>query len=132
MAELLLAKGAEVSAKNNKGLTALHMAATQGVGGFVSTWEGPRDYKGIAQLLLVHGAEINEGSKLRTTALHVAVFREHREMVKWLLSKGADVHARTRDGATPMDLAVAEGYELIIELLRQYGGVPGGTQPRST
>jgi serine/threonine-protein phosphatase 6 regulatory ankyrin repeat subunit B len=41
----------------------------------------------------------------------------HKEIVKTLLAKGADVNAKMNDGATALILASKKGYKEIKELL---------------
>lgn len=43
------------------------------------------------------------------TPLHEAVFTAHAEVAEFLLSKGADVNAREKNGATPLILAAMGG-----------------------
>lgn len=65
------------------------------------------------------------------TALHYAARNGKTEILKLLLSNGADVNAKNRksyssgfeDGSiTPLDLANSEGHTEIIELLKKNGG----------
>ena len=42
----------------------------------------------------------------RRTLLHVAVLDENMEFVKWLVSQGADVNAKQKNGDTPLHEAV--------------------------
>jgi len=41
---------------------------------------------------------------------------EHRQ------NNGADVNAKANDGITPLLYAMNQGYNVVAELLRQYGG----------
>ena len=57
------------------------------------------------------------------TALHYAASNGKTEILKLLLSNGADVNAKNRDGnITPLFLANLEGHTEIIELLKKNGG----------
>jgi len=78
----LIAKGAEVNAKDNKGGTALMVASLNG-------------HIEIVQALLGKGAEVNAKSNKGGTALMVASLNGHIEIVQALLSKGAEVNAKT-------------------------------------
>ena len=81
--KLLIGKGADVSAKNDFGSTALMWSAT--------------DIRKV-RLLAEHGAEVNAVSKQGRTALLLATLSEHSaEIVHLLMAKGAGVKAM--DGA---------------------------------
>ena len=64
-----------------------------------------------------------EGIPSGYTALHYAASNGKTEILKLLLSNGADVNAKNRDGnITPLFLANLEGHTEIIELLKKNGG----------
>ncbi len=44
------------------------------------------------------------------------------EMSSELVKNGADVSARTSDGLMPIDLAISEGHDEVLALLRELGG----------
>ena len=50
----------------------------------------------------------------------------HAEVVKILVSNGADVHREAHDGSTPANLAHAEGHEAVIRICEQ--APPAGTR----
>lgn len=57
------------------------------------------------------------------TPLWYAVFSGHTEMVKYLLSLGANANARGGDNKwTPMHVAALKGRKDIVDLLRAHGG----------
>ena len=111
IAELLIPKGAQVNAKNNSGMTPLDIA-------FKSQ---PDD---MAELLISKGAkfsdnEINSRNKEGISPLHFAVkisrYQYGKDLTKWLIGKGADVNARAKDGKTPLHFAYRkEVAELLI------------------
>lgn len=98
---LLLAKNADVNAKNESGETPLHIAA---VG----------DFTGSAELLLAGKADVNAGNLEGNTPLHMA---GSKEMAELLVAKGANIEARNNDGRTPLHSAVENGLTGVIEYL---------------
>jgi ankyrin repeat protein len=90
MVELLLAAGADVNARDDKGNTPLDV-----------TWEPD-----IAELLLARGANVNAKDSRGETALHCAVVWGDKDMAKWLIAHNADVNAGDKYGKTPLDDAV--------------------------
>ena len=109
VAELLLAHGADVNAKNNNGSTPLHFAAALG-------------HKDVAELLLAHGADVNAKNKGGSTPLHFAAALGHKDVAELLLAHGADVNAKNNNGWTPLYYAVSGGHKDVAQLLRQHGG----------
>lgn len=103
--ESLLSKRAGVRGRDQYGLTALHLAAIKGHGDAIALLAGP----GCMDV----ECEDVEGHR----PLHLAVEGGHAEAVELLLDMGADANARTRRGATPLQMAEAMGYEAIAQLL---------------
>lgn len=92
--EALLAKGADVNAKNKFGSTPLHSAASSGE-------------KDIAELLLAKGADVNAKNARGHTPLHYATYtvkvqKGKKDLAALLLAKGADVNAMDEAGLTPL------------------------------
>lgn len=104
----LLAKAADVNAKDNNGWTALLIASRNG-------------YTKIVQALLAKGADVNLKANYDLTALMSAAMGGHTEAVKILLESGADAKIKTYDGGTALKLAEAGLYGDIVKLLRQAG-----------
>ena len=138
----LIAKGADVNARNSYGWTALSHAARAGNAELVKLLlahgadVNSRDQTGwtplmraamkghveAVRVLLEHGAEVNVQEKGEAwTALHWAAVRDHPEVVTLLLSHGADYNLRTEDGMTPLMLAVKEGNDKVEKVLEQAG-----------
>jgi len=66
---------------------------------------------------IAQGATVEDKDQNENTALHHAV-KGHLEVVKFLVSKGADVNARNDCGDTPLDLARRTE---IVEYLNSLG-----------
>ena len=110
IAELLIANSANISAKDHLGWTPLHGASSKGL-------------KTVVELLIAEGADVNAKNKYgRTTPLHFAAFGGHKEIAELLIAAGADVNAKSEEGYTlnakddggdtPLDLAeMVLGYD---------------------
>ncbi|KAL6614239.1 hypothetical protein ACP70R_036509 [Stipagrostis hirtigluma subsp. patula] len=107
--ESLLSKRAGVRGRDQYGLTALHLAAIKGHCDAIALLAG----SGCMDI----ECEDVEGHR----PLHLAVEGGHGDAVELLLDMGADVNAKTRRGATPLQMAEAMGNEAIAQLLRSRG-----------
>lgn len=88
MVHLLLAHKADVMARTDKGMTALHAAAY--VGNAV-----------VARVLIEHGAAVNDQANIAgITPLHAASEEDQLRVVKLLVSEGADVQRVEVNGYT--------------------------------
>jgi ankyrin repeat protein len=78
----------------------------------------------MAELLVARGAAVDQDS-VGTTALHWCVRRDERDLAVWLLEHGADPepvgHLWSRDGETPLQVAVAGDRPGMAALLRDRG-----------
>lgn len=111
--KLLLERKADVTIRDTKGQTVLHVATRNwGNGGSTS----------IAALLLDAGVDIDARNNLGETALHKAVLFAHTAMVRLLLERGAST--RISDnwwGGTPLHWAADMGKHDIGKLLLASG-----------
>ncbi len=88
MVHLLLAHDADVMARTDKGMTALHAAAYVG-------------NLAIARTLIAHGAAVNDQANIASiTPLHAAAEENRLRLVKLLVSAGADVQRVEANGYT--------------------------------
>ncbi|HZI38653.1 MAG TPA: ankyrin repeat domain-containing protein [Acidimicrobiia bacterium] len=94
IAQSLLAAGANVSARDLQGWTALHYAT--------------RAQARAAELLLESGADPNSAADDGTTPLHQAAVAGNVQVAKALIAAGADIVRPTEAGLTPLGAARAE------------------------
>jgi len=74
----------------------------------------------MASLLIDQGADVNKTTPgQRRTAMHVACYYGHEDMVKFLISKGADIQTKTFEGVSPVSVASWQGHKAVIQILRQ-------------
>ena len=68
------------------------------------------------------GADVNEGkSRGDLTPLHYAAQYDHTEIAELLISKGADLNVRTRDGQTLLHRTALYNHTATAELLIAHG-----------
>ena len=102
--QYLVTAGAEMEAKDKKGLTALMLAAKKG---HVET----------AQCLVTDGAEMEAKDKKGLTALMLAAKKGHVETAQCLVTDGAELEAKDEDGKTALMWAKSEGHTKVTKLL---------------
>jgi len=70
------------------------------------------------KLLLQEGTDVNLRERDMATPLHRAVLRGNKEIVAFLLTKGADIEVRDSwPGGTPLYYAAEKGHEEIMKIL---------------
>jgi ankyrin repeat protein len=128
----LIARGADVRARNRRGAEPLHYAADGAPGS--PTWN-PSAQAATVTCLIEAGADPNALDKSGVAPLHRAVRTRCAAAVRALLDGGADVRRTNKNGATAFDLATrntgrggsgspeakAQQAE-IIRCLEQYAG----------
>lgn len=121
MMKLLVARGADVKARDNTGFTALHRAVL-------------KNYRDVALLLIEHGADVNAETNNGGTPMY---FAGQRDMVRLLIDHGADInHVSQVKGKTTLDYlfdglassrlqspnrTIPHNQEADIKLLREFG-----------
>ncbi|CAG9771599.1 unnamed protein product [Ceutorhynchus assimilis] len=77
-------------------------------------------YVEILKLLLEHKADINSKNFQCLTllhSLHISALYGHKECLLILLDKKADINSMTTDGWTVLQMAAAEGFADIVDIL---------------
>lgn len=103
IAEELVSREANVSARNRRGAEPLHYAA-DGVPGS-DAWD-PEGQFAIVEFLIAAGANPSAEDKSGVAPLHRAVRTRSTPAVQALLANGADALRKNRSGSTPLQLAV--------------------------
>ena len=114
LVELLLScrscDNANVNATNNRGKTALHLAAEN-------------NHPKVVTLLLAHNAKPHARSDGGWTALHNAADKGHCEIASLLLDAKSDINAITSTGMTALHWAARNGHAAMVRLLLLRHGV---------
>ncbi|HMD37604.1 MAG TPA: ankyrin repeat domain-containing protein [Vicinamibacterales bacterium] len=103
IAEVLVQRGASVSACNRRGAQALHAAA---VGNPATARWNPDAQVATIVFLIGAGADPNAADKNGATPLHRAARTRCAAAIRALLANGADHRRRNKNGSTSLDLAV--------------------------
>lgn len=93
LVQLLLDRGADIAAKDKKGFTMLHSAASSGS-------------ESLVRLLLDGNADTAAKDHEGKTALHTAARRGYKAVVQVLLDGGAEIAAKDNDGWTALEHAL--------------------------
>jgi ankyrin repeat protein len=81
-------------------------------------------YLDLAEWLVIHHANVNALDHEDGTVLHRAVVDDQNpdlKMLRFLLSKGANVNGRRKGVETPLHIAVFLGRSNVVELLLAHG-----------
>ena len=137
----MLARGADLEAKDFLGHTALSLAAyhydPDRVKALIEAGAelDPRSKRQHTPLLMAaiagsvkaalvlieNGADANAVDKEGVAPLHCAVFGGNLELVNALLAAGANANLKNKAGWTPLWLAKQAGHKEIVEILREAG-----------
>jgi hypothetical protein len=103
LAEALVAKGADVRARNRRGAEPLHYAADGGPN--TEHWD-PAAQQEVIACLIAAGADPNALDKSGVAPLHRAVRNRCSAAASALIDNGADPRLTNKSGSTPLHLAV--------------------------
>jgi len=134
---LLLDKGADPKLTTKEGTTALMFAA--GVGYRDKNTRGTESEALEAlKVALAQGQDINQANSKGETALHGAALRGADTIVQFLVEHGAKLDAKTKQGFTPLDVAMGKNsfaslpvpHESTVALIRKLGGPEGKVEAK--
>ena len=113
----LISSGADINEREpDMGLTPLHCACSGGPA-------GNEGFVEVAAYLIDQGADLNVPAGARMwTPLHRAALQGHIGIARLLADRGVEINAKDRDGATPLDIALAQKYFKVADVIRTYGG----------
>lgn len=89
-----IANSGDINAKDNDGITQLHIAAANG-------------YVSVVKYLVEHGADVDSRDCDYWTPLHGAACwgtLQHAKVIELLVQAGADINAKTLNGEAPLDI----------------------------
>jgi len=104
----ILESTSDLTVCDKKGRTALHWAAREG------------NTPVLHKLLEIGGLEVNTVDKQKWTSLHYASYNNHPDCVSLLLKFGADLHLKTTNQRTPLELAKFNNSTQAIEVLSNH------------
>lgn len=103
---LLIAQGANVNARDDKGRTPLFSAMS---------------HINIAMLLIQGGADVNAQDYHGRTPLYCYAFYGYADAMRLLINHGADIYARDQENSTPLHQAAISGVKEAVALLLSCG-----------
>ncbi len=108
----LIECGADVTAQDNDGETALHLASHVASG---------RGHVDVARILIEHGADVTTQNNSGWTPLHRTSFLGQVDITRMLIGRGADLTAQNNVGKTALHLALQEAEVDVARILIQRG-----------
>lgn len=111
--KLLLKNGADAKLIDDCGRNALICAARNG-------------HKNIVDILLKHGLDIDSANEVGLTSLHLCSgWHKNKDLAEFLLEKGANINALSNSKKTPLDEAISNKHNDLINLLKSKGAKTG-------
>ncbi|MBM4054694.1 MAG: ankyrin repeat domain-containing protein [Planctomycetes bacterium] len=86
----------------------------------------------IKKLLKTNPTLVTATYQNNYTALHLAAHEGQKAIVKVLISHGADIHARAKNGETPLDIAKKRNHLIVVNILEEDSKHPGKKQGEDT
>ena len=128
----LLEKGADPKLTTKEGNTALMFAAGIGYRDKNTRGTEAEALEGV-KVALGTGLDLNQTNSRGETALHGAASRGADSIVQFLVDHGAKLDAKTKQGFTPLDVAMGKNvlsqlpvpHDSTVVLLRKLGGLEG-------
>ena len=117
-AKLLVAKGANVNAKDKESRTPIFLWVEDRTPLNLACYYGNID---LAEFLIEKGADVNTKDNMGRTLLSWACYYENINLAKFLIEKGADVNATNKAGSTPLIFACRENNTELAKLLIKQG-----------
>lgn len=102
---ILIGKGADVNRKDSDGNNAMMLDAK---------WSGHMD---VLKAMLNAGLDINARNKDGDTLLHIYLKSNHIQEAIYLVKKGADYNIANNKQITPVQIAVEDGRDEILEFM---------------
>lgn len=102
---VFLEKGVDLNRRDNQGMTALMLNADHYC------------YKDVIKLLIQAGADIQAADNEGNTALYYALQTREAGVARYLIRKGAAYNHPNNEGITPVQVAVENGMDTVLELM---------------
>ncbi len=108
LVKTLLAKGANVNARNQEGFTPVLAAIAN-------------DQRDIAKVILEKKPDLSGTLARKRTALMIAAAMGYTDIVKLMVEAGADLKAKDYEGTTALQAAKTNGHRDVVEILTKAG-----------
>ncbi len=102
---LLIEKGADVNRVDIEGRNAMMLNAK---------WHGSLD---VLKAMVKAGLDVNARDREGNTVLHILIQWNYIQQARYLLKKGADYNLANNDQVTPLQLAVENGKDELLDLM---------------